>query len=217
MEIAYFGHSSFRIKTKTGSVVLDPYDAKSLGKPFPKVEADVVTISHHHDDHNASSNVGGNPLVIDLPGEYERSGIRITGFESYHDKTKGEERGRNVMYKIEAENVSVLHCGDLGHTLSAETIELIDGVDVLLIPVGGFYTIDAEEARQVIEKLEPSIVIPMHYKNDAFPTDIMENVAPLEDFLSKLGITSYEPVSKLSVAPADFEEQTKVVVLSQQA
>ncbi len=217
MEIAYFGHSSFRIKSKTGSVVLDPFDAKVLGKAFPKVDADVVTLSHHHDDHNAYSQVGGDPLVIDLPGEYERSGIRITGFESYHDKTKGEERGRNVMYKIESENVSVLHCGDLGHTLSAETIELIDGVDVLLIPVGGFYTIDAEEARQVIEKLEPSIVIPMHYRNDAFSSDIMEKLAPLEDFLSKLGITTYEPLQKLTVTPADFEEQTKVIVLSQQA
>jgi L-ascorbate metabolism protein UlaG (beta-lactamase superfamily) len=217
MEIAYFGHSAFKIKTKTGSVVLDPYDAQMLGKPFPKLEADVVTISHDHGDHNASAVIGGDPLIINLPGEYERKGIRITGFETYHDKNKGEERGRNTMYKIEGEDVSVLHCGDLGHTLSAETIEMIDGVDVLLIPVGGFYTIDAEEARQVVEKLEPSIVIPMHYRNDAFAAAVMEKLAPLEDFLGKLGVTTYEAVPKLTVSPADFEEQTKVVVLSQQS
>jgi L-ascorbate metabolism protein UlaG (beta-lactamase superfamily) len=204
MEIAYFGHSAFKIKTKTGSVVLDPYDAQMLGKPFPKLEADVVTISHDHGDHNASAVIGGDPLIINLPGEYERKGIRITGFETYHDKNKGEERGRNTMYKIEGEDVSVLHCGDLGHTLSAETIEMIDGVD-------------AEEARQVVEKLEPSIVIPMHYRNDAFAAAVMEKLAPLEDFLGKLGVTTYEAVPKLTVSPADFEEQTKVVVLSQQS
>ncbi len=217
MEIAYFGHSSFRIKTKTGSLVCDPYDAKALGKAFPKVEADIVTVSHDHDDHNAVSSVGGEPLVINLPGEYELKGIRVSGFESYHDKTKGEERGRNTMFKIECEDISILHCGDLGHTLSAETIEMIDGVDVLLIPVGGFFTIDAEEARHVVEKLEPSIVIPMHYRNDAFSPGIMEKMAPLEDFLGKLGVTTYEAVPKLTVNRADFEENTKVVVLSQQS
>lgn len=217
MEIAYFGHSAFKIKTKTGVVILDPYDAQMLGKSLPKIDADVVTISHHHNDHNAFAHIGGDPLVIDLPGEYERKGIRITGFETYHDKNKGEDRGKNTMYKIEGDDVSVLHCGDLGHALSAETIEMIDGVDVLLVPVGGFYTIDADEARQVVEKLEPSIVIPMHYRNEAFSSDIMEKLAPLEDFLGKLGVTTFEAVPKLTVSPADFEEQTKVVVLSQQS
>jgi L-ascorbate metabolism protein UlaG (beta-lactamase superfamily) len=216
MDIAYFGHSSFKITTKTGSLVCDPFDAKMLGKPMSKVEADIVTISHHHGDHNAASQVGGDPLIIDLPGEYERKGIRITGFESYHDKTKGEERGKNTMYKIESEGISVLHCGDLGHTLSAEMIEMIDGVDVLLVPVGGVYTIDADEARQVVEKLEPSFVIPMHYRNNAYSAEMMEKLAPLEDFLGKLGVTTYEAVQRFTVVPTDLEEQTKVVVLSQQ-
>lgn len=225
MEIVYFGHASFRIKTKTGIVVLDPFSPETLGQPFPKIEADVVTISHQHGDHNAAHLVSGRavgtqiqaPLVINLPGEYEKNGIRIAGYETFHDKNKGAERGKNTMFKIEAEDIAVLHCGDLGHVLSAEAVEMIDGIDVLMVPVGGFYTIDADEARQIVEKLEPSIVIPMHFRNDVFAPAIMDKLAPLDDFLAKLGVTTSEPVAKLTVSQADFGEETKVVVLSQQS
>ncbi len=214
MDITYFGHSSFKIKTKTGSVVLDPYSAEGLGKALPKIEADIVTISHQHGDHNAATAVDGNPLIIDLPGEYEKNSIRVTGFETFHDKNRGADRGKNTMYKIEAEDISILHCGDLGHVLSAEMVELIDGVDILMVPVGGFFTIDAEEARHTVEKIEPSIVIPMHYRTEGFAPAIMEKLAPLEDFLAKLGITA-EPVTKLTVTQADLGEEMKVVVMSQ--
>lgn len=119
MEIKYLGHSSFLIKTKTAKIVTDPYDSHMVGLKFPKVEADIITISHHHQDHDKADQVGFSqtgvlPLVIDIPGEFEKQGIRIFGFKSYHDKKQGQERGENIIYKIEAEGISVLHCGDLG-------------------------------------------------------------------------------------------------------
>lgn len=213
MNISYFGHSSFLIKTSQGKVVTDPFDSAKIGLPFPKTEADILTISHEHTDHNNRSLVTGEPLMLDIPGEYEKNGIRVYGFETYHDKTQGEERGKNTMFKIEAEDISVLHCGDLGHMLTGELIEDIDGVDVLLVPVGGFYTIDAAEARQLVEKLEPSIVIPMHYRVEGMPAELAEKLAPVDDFLEKLGVTEPERTKNLILKKSEMGEERKVVLL----
>jgi L-ascorbate metabolism protein UlaG (beta-lactamase superfamily) len=217
MDITYLGHASFLFKSKDARVVMDPFDSSKLNMPFPKVEADIVTISHHHDDHNAASVIDGNPLVIDLPGEYEKNGVRVYGFESYHDKNQGQDRGKNTMFKFEMEDISILHCGDLGHTLSAEAIDEIGDVDVVLVPVGGIYTIDADEARHIVEKLEPYIVIPMHYRNPALQPNISQyaEMAPVEDFLTKVGVTGIEPVKKLSIKQSDFgeEDTMKIVVM----
>lgn len=213
MDITYLGHASFLLKGKNARVVVDPYSESSMGMKFPKVEADIVTLSHHHDDHNAVEQVGGEPLVIDIPGEYEKVGIRMYGFETYHDKVKGAERGKNTMFKFEIDGVTILHCGDLGHALSSEMIQEINGADVVLVPVGGFYTINADEARQVVEKLEPSIAIPMHYRLDNSPA-LMKDVAPLSEFLEKVGVTDAEPTKKLTVKKSDLgEEEMKIVVM----
>ncbi len=217
MKITYLGHSSFLLKGNNAQVVIDPFDADKLGIKFPKVEADIVTLSHHHDDHNASHQVGGEPIVFDIPGEYEVKGVRIHGFDTYHDKSKGEERGKNTMFRFEIDDVSVLHCGDLGHTLSSETIQEINGADIVLIPVGGIYTITADEARQIVEKLEPSIVIPMHYRDPNLKPNISqyEEMSPVEDFLEKVGVSDVEPVDKLTVKQTDFgEEEMKIVVMN---
>lgn len=192
---------------------MDPFDGTKMGKKFPKVEADIITISHDHSDHNARNVVEGNPLVIEIPGEYEKFDIRISGFETYHDKQQGAERGKNTMYKVEMDDISILHCGDLGHTLSSEMIEEINGADIVLIPVGGFYTIDADEARQVVEKLEPSIIIPMHYKVADMNPEIMDKLAPVEDFLSKIGVTEPERMKTLSIKKGDLGEDTRIIVL----
>lgn len=143
MDISFLGHSAFKLKGKTASVVTDPYDP-SIGLKFPKTEADIVTITHDHLDHNAADQVGGNPFVISGPGEYEVKGIKIIGVPSFHDEKKGEVRGKNTIYNIKIDGLYICHLGDLGQTeLGSEQSDAIGQVDVLLIPVGGFYTIDA--------------------------------------------------------------------------
>ncbi len=220
MDIKYLGHSSFSIKSKLGSVVTDPYEPKMTGMKFPSTEADIVTVSHQHGDHNYLAGVTGlpagrqdSPLVVDMPGEYEKNGIRVYGYESYHDSNKGADRGKNTLFKIVAEDITVLHCGDLGHILTDEDLEEIDVVDVLMIPVGGFYTITPEEAAKVVAKIEPSIVIPMHYKTDEHNPETFKDVAPLSAFLEKMGATAVEPVKKLSIKKADLTDQTQIVVM----
>ena len=220
MDITYLGHASFLLKSKEVKLVIDPFSSEMMGLKFSKIEADVVTVSHQHEDHNAVSQVGGDPLVIDIPGEYEINGVRIHGFDTYHDKSKGEERGENTIFKFDFDGLTILHCGDLGHPLSAETTQDIDGVDVVMVPVGGVYTIDADEARQIVEKLEPSIVIPMHYRDPKLKPNISKysEMAPVEDFLQKVGVTQAEPVKKLSIKKSDLgEEEMKIVVMEASA
>ncbi|MEK7495325.1 MAG: MBL fold metallo-hydrolase [Patescibacteria group bacterium] len=209
MDIKYLGHSSFLIKTKTARIVTDPFDPEMVGLKFPKTEADVVTISHNHKDHNQFKNVSGingvDPLIIDMPGEFEKLGVRIFGFQSFHDKTHGSERGENIMYKFESEGISVLHCGDLGEVPDENFLETIGEVDILMVPVGGIYTIDAEEAVSLVKKIEPSIVIPMHYGTG--------KLAPVSDFMKKFGLDNPVPLLKLVYKKEEIEQEMKVVVL----
>ena len=214
MDIKYFGHACFQLKGKAVTVVTDPFDPKMVGLRLSGVDADIVTISHNHSDHDQSQNVGGTPTVFNLPGEYEKSGVRIFGYPAFHDNKRGEERGRNTLFKIEIEEISFFHCGDLGHTLDDDLIEEIDGVDVLLIPVGGTYTIGPDEAHEIIAKLEQSIVIPMHYHSPKINQEIFGKLLPVTDFLSRQGISeSVEPQKKLSLKKANLTEETKIVVM----
>lgn len=184
MEIKYLAHSSFLIKTKDAKVVMDPFDPKFVGLRFSKQEADVVTISHAHKDHSHTELIEGTPLILTWPGQFEKKGVRIWGYSSFHDKVEGKERGGNVLYKIESEGVSILHCGDLGVIPTDAQIDEIGDVNILLIPVGGKYALTADEAIQLIKKVEPAIVIPMHYGR---PDLAIEGLAPLDDFLKKMG------------------------------
>ncbi|PIY68806.1 hypothetical protein COY90_03960 [Candidatus Roizmanbacteria bacterium CG_4_10_14_0_8_um_filter_39_9] len=212
MEIKYLGHSSFFIKTKDAKIVMDPFDPKIVGLKFPKIEADIVTVSHHHKDHDQTGSITGTPLILDWPGQFEKKGVRVWGFGTYHDKTKGSERGANTMFKFESEGVSVLHCGDLGQMLDDAFLEEVGDVDVLLVPVGGFYTIDATEAIELIKKVEPSIVVPMHYNKGDWDVSNKE-LAPLSDFLKKIGSEGSVPVDKLVIKREDLEEEMKIVVM----
>jgi len=205
MEIKYFGHSSFLIKSKEAKLVTDPFNEKMVGLPFPKIEADIVTVSHNHADHSQVDNISGNPLVIDWPGQFEKKGIRIFGFQSFHDKTQGSERGENILYKFESEGISVLHCGDLGVIPEESFLETIGEIDILLVPVGGIYTIDSEEAFQLVKKVEPAIVIPMHYGSG--------KLAPVSDFTKKFGLDNLVPLPKLVYKKEEIEQEMKVVVL----
>jgi L-ascorbate metabolism protein UlaG (beta-lactamase superfamily) len=212
MNIKYLGHASFYIRSKDAKIVTDPFDP-SIGIKFPKIEADIVTISHAHADHNYPQGIAGEPLVIDWPGEYEKKGVRITGFPTFHDKEKGKERGSNTIYRIDADGISILHCGDLGHTLDDNTLEAIGDIDILLIPVGGHYTIDAKEAVTVIKQIEPSMIIPMHYRTPAHDEKVFGEVAGLDEFLKAYGLENPETVDQLNIKKEDFGEETKVVVM----
>lgn len=213
MEITYLGHASFRLKGKQATVVTDPY-ANDIGLKFPKhVAADILTVSHDHTDHNATDQVEGAPYIIKGPGEYEIKGIGVVGVRAYHDDKKGEERGGNTIYRIEIDGVAIVHLGDLGHMPTTSQVEDIGEVDVLLIPVGGFYTIDATKAVEVINELEPSIVIPMHFNRPEMNQEIFKDVTDLAAFLKAMGKTDIVPQAKLTITKDKIPPEMQVVVL----
>lgn len=211
MDITYFGHSSFRLKGKDAIVVMDPF-ADSIGIKFPKVDADVVTVSHDHADHANSAAVGGNPMVLNGPGEYEVKGVSILGFESYHDADKGNKRGKNTMYVVEIDGVRVAHLGDLGHRLSEKQANEFGEIDVLLIPVGGEYTLDAADAVATAQEIEAKITVPMHYKQPGLDEAQFGMLATAEKFMADLGLP-VETADKLSVKQGSLPEDYKAAVL----
>lgn len=215
MEIKYLGHSSFLMKNKTATIVTDPYDSKMVGLKFPKIDSDIVTISHNHDDHNQFAQIGNNPLIINIPGEYEKNGIRVTGYKTFHDKKEGAERGINILYKIEVDGIVILHCGDLAHSLNDEILEEIDDVDVLMVPVGGEYSLSPQEASDLVKKIEPRYVIPMHYDHIAINKEVFPNLASSNDFIAKMGLSQLEPVDKLILKKEDVQEDGTKVILMQ--
>lgn len=217
MEISYLGHSCFKIKTKTGVVVCDPY-SKSVGFEMPSVAADLVTVSHlQHDDHSAIQTVSASsrrkePFVITNPGEYEVEGISVFGYPSFHDSSEGKERGANTVYVIQAEDLRILHLGDLGHPLGEKLIEEFESIDVLMIPVGGVYTISAKEAIEVISKIEPTYVLPMHYKTDRHDQARFGELAGITEFVGAYEHGS-RSVKSLSLTKATLaEDLTEVIV-----
>jgi L-ascorbate metabolism protein UlaG (beta-lactamase superfamily) len=211
MDITYLGHSSFKIKGRSGSVVTDPFDPKMVGIKYAGVEGDIVTISHHHDDHDKSELVKNCGKVIDGPGEYEINGISIIGVPSYHDDKKGEERGKNTIYVFEVDDLRICHLGDLGHKLSDSQIEAIGDIDILMIPVGGVYTVSTSTAVEIVQEIEPSIIIPMHFK-DQSTSEGLSKLSPVEPFLKEMGLT-VEKLPKLSVKKEELVEETEKVVL----
>lgn len=213
MEIKYIGHASFLIKGKTATVVTDPFDPQMVGLKFPSLSADIVTISHQHEDHNQSKLISGDALIITNPGEYEKKGVRVTGVSVFHDKKQGGERGKNTLYKIEVDDIAILHCGDLGHQLSDEIVEELGAIDIVMIPTGGVYTIDAKEACEVVQHIEPSIVIPMHYADARLNQEVFGKLSGVSDFIHAMGVADTQAVKKLTVKKDELTEETKVVVL----
>uniref|UniRef100_A0A7C2ZCB6 Zn-dependent hydrolase n=1 Tax=Ignisphaera aggregans TaxID=334771 RepID=A0A7C2ZCB6_9CREN len=164
--IRWHGHACFEIVSSKGVViVVDPHDGRGLGLNPPRVAADIVLISHEHFDHNAFAVVakpGANVLSMKT-GEVSLGDVRIIGVETFHDKDRGKKRGRNIVYKIIVDDLNIVHLGDLGHVPDANTAATLKPIDILMIPVGGVFTIDASEAWKTIEVLDPAVVIPMHY------------------------------------------------------
>ena len=219
MDITYLGHSSFKLKVANATLVTDPYN-KSVGFSFPRTSADIVTISHAHEDHNNKDAVNttarrDKPFIIDSPGEYEVGGTSVFGVPSFHDDQEGELRGPNTIFSILMEGISVVHLGDLGHLLKQSQLSELNGVDVLLCPVGGHYTIDRKKVTELINQLEPSILIPMHYKTPNHNQDTFKEVGTLEEFIKDFG-TEPQTMEKLSVTKASLSEDLQLVVLESQ-
>ncbi len=213
VEIEFIGHSCFRIKGKEATLVVDPYNPEKTGFKLSKLDADIVLMSHQHDDHNYAEGIGGEHFDIETAGEYEIKDVHIEGIPTFHDESRGSERGQNIMYQISIDGFNILHAGDLGHELNQETLEKLAEVDVLLIPVGGTYTIDAQTAAKVISSIEPSIVIPMHYQTKGL-TGLSKQLEPLEPFLDEMGIEKVTEVDKLKLSNrSDVPEETQVIVV----
>lgn len=214
MEITYLGHACFRIKGKEATVITDPFDPEIVGYEMPKVKADVVTISHEHGDHNYLPAITGAekreaPFVIRGPGEYEASQVYVVGWPTFHDEEKGAIRGKNTIYSITFEGISLCHLGDLGHKLSDKQAEDLGQTNVLFVPVGGPYSLKAREALPVIDQLNPQIVIPMHYR---LPGSKIE-LAGLEEFFAAAELEKKEAVEKLVVKADELPEERQIVVL----
>ena len=210
MKITWHGQSCFKIVAKNTTIITDPF-SKDIGLKPPHVEADIVTVSHNHPDHNNVSALRGTPFVVDSPGEYELKGTVILGIDSFHDNKEGHERGINTIFIIEAEDMRVCHLGDLGQKeLTDEQLDKIEEVDILMIPIGGVYTIDSEEAALIINQIEPRIVIPMHYRIPGLNIKLQAADA----FLKEMGAEK-QVVDQLAIKKNDLpkEEEMKVVVM----
>jgi len=183
MKIRCFGHSCFYLTSKSGTRILtDPF-APSVGYKVPDVEADIVTVSHNHYDHNNVKAVKGDLVVYNKEGLYESKDIRIKGISTYHDEFKGKKRGSNIVFSIKIDGINVCHLGDLGHIPDDLQITEIGEVDILLIPVGGTFTVDSAQAKRVVELLKPKVIIPMHYKTPelSFKLEAVEDFTNLFD------------------------------------
>lgn len=212
MEIKYLGHASFFVKGREAKMVFDPFTPTYVGLPFKSLDCDIVCVSHDHDDHNNVSGLEGNPYVIKGPGEYEVKGVNIVGIQSFHDEEDGKKRGRNTIYLVEMDGLFLCHLGDLGHKLSDSQLSLLDKVDILFVPVGGFYTIDSKVAVEVISQIEPRIIIPMHYRVTGMKPNFNE-LSTLEDFLKEVGETPrFEQTLKIGKDDVS-QDQVSLVVL----
>ncbi|HKL94560.1 MAG TPA: MBL fold metallo-hydrolase [Clostridia bacterium] len=212
MKIQWLGHSAFRLEESTGTaIVTDPYHPY-VGFEMPVVTAAAVTISHNHRDHNYVQAVEGSPDIIQGLGAFEIKGVHIQSAKAYHDNVGGTERGEVIVYKFRMDGVEVCHLGDIGEDCNIRIVETIMPVNVLLIPVGGIYTLNAEQAKVYVDKIMPDVVIPMHFhtKDSNLELDKLNEFLELfedEDIIYVEGDT-------VEFDRADFDgERTKVIVL----
>ena len=217
LTIKWFGQACFLITTAAGTnIVFDPFPAQ-LGRTIPAVKADVVFVSHEHFDHNAVSAltsagevigpIADKPAVHQVVSAGRGVSIACESVLTYHDSTNGSQRGTNTVRVIEVDDIRICHLGDLGHLLTKAQVKAIGRVDVLMIPVGGVYTIDAAQARKVVRQLNPRYVLPMHYKTPWLKVKL----APVNDFLK--GFKNVKRMDKIQISKASLPKETTVVVL----
>lgn len=215
MQIIWHGQSFFEIITSSGknnylTIGIDPFSSE-IGLRVPKVRADIVLVTHSHYDHNNIKEIEGNPFLIEGPGEYEIRQVFILGIPAFHDDNQGKERGLITIYTIETEDLKICHLGDIGQKeLNSDQLEKIGPVDILMIPVGGQYTISGKEAVKIMSQIEPKIIIPMHYALPKLKVKLQE----VDKFLKMLGIKKLEPINKLTIKKKDLsEEEAKIILL----
>ncbi len=214
MKIKWYGHAAFLITSDQGTkFIIDPYESGAFGGQLSygkiKDQADFVLITHDHADHNHTKDLPGTPQVVKGSGSKTVKGISIKGIATYHDPSKGSERGSNTVFTFKVDEMQVCHLGDLGHVLSDKELAEIGMVDVLLIPVGGYFTIDPKEATRVAEQIKPRVTIPMHYKTEkcGFP------IAPVEDFLKGKTNTRRLKANETIFNKGTLSQQAEIVVL----
>ncbi len=210
MMIRYYGHSLFTLTLNNGKVILtDPY-GNFCRYPLRELSADIVTISHHHYDHDSMVIVRGKPVVVDEAGYFfPAADVIITGVPTFHDNHEGTRRGRNVAFAIEAEGLKIVHLGDLGHLPNDAQKEALGGADVLMIPVGGTYTMNAERASLCVQALNPRVTIPMHYKT-RFSEDL--GIAPVQEFLDRMG-ESPKPQMHCKLSKETMRDMPRLVLM----
>jgi len=211
MRIKYLGHATFMITSDTGvKIITDPYQTgPDLTYGEITESADIVTVSHRHLDHGNVAAVKGNPEVVSRAGRSEAKGIEVKGIASYHDEAGGSLRGNNIIFCFELDGIRVCHLGDLGHLLDDKQVKEMGSVDILLIPVGGYYTIDAQAATEVCSQLQPKVIIPMHYKTEKGIPDI----AGVDEFLSgKVNVTRLD-TSQVEFKPGELPATGQIIVL----
>ncbi len=210
MLLRYFGHALFHLESADGVVlVTDPY-GEFYQYPRRTLRSDLCTVSHDHHDHNATSMLTGEPLIWNKAGMHEARGVRATGIPTSHDEAQGAARGANLAFLIEMDGLRLLHLGDLGHLPTPEQVSAFGKVDVLMLPVGGYYTIDAAQAVETMRLISPKVTLPMHYRTD-FDQDMP--IATQEPFLRLLGVSPQaHPLMRLT--RQDISERQRVELLS---
>lgn len=216
MDIYWGGQALIKLKGKNATVIIDPFDPDFTGLKLPKeLSADVVLVTHDHNDHNNAQAVtspsGGKPMEFRDPGEYEVAGVVITGISSFHDNSQGGERGSNIIFHLMFDGVDIVHLGDLGqNSLTEEQIAQVGSTDILLIPVGSIYTIEGKAAADIVAQLEPRIIIPIHY----FIDGLKFQLDTVEKFLKEMGVEEVTPLPKLSINKDKLPEEPQVILLA---
>ena len=214
MKIKWYGHSAFKITTDGGvRIIIDPYEPDGLDGSivYGKIndEADIVLTSHDHGDHNYIKDIMGKFVHIRKAGQYEEKGVKIKAIPTFHDKLKGRERGDNLVFVVSAEDMVIAHLGDLGHTLDDNDMQRIGKVDILLLPVGGFFTVDAKEATKIMNDINPVITMPMHYKTDSTGLPI----EGLEGFIKDKKNVKEINVSEIVITKATLPKSNEIIVM----
>lgn len=215
MEIFWHGQSCFEIKVSLNqneqkTIIIDPFSPEYIGLKIPSLIADILLITHQHDDHNNVKAVKGKFLLIDRPGEYEANGVFIQGIPASHGNASKEDLGEITIYTIEAEGIKLCHLSDLNQDeLTPEQVEAIGDVDILMIPIGGGYTIDSATAPKIINQIEPKIVIPMHYMLPG----LKANFKDVDSFLKAMGQEKIEPQTSFKIKKQGLPAEIKIAVL----
>lgn len=212
MKIKWLAHASFLITADDGTrIITDPYTTTD-NLMYGKIQeaADIVTVSHEHGDHNNTAAISGNPKVVRGPVSVEIKGIKIMGLAAYHDTSGGKQRGPDTVYTLVANGIRICHLGDLGHPLPKEQVAELGEIDVLLVPAGGFFTMEPVIAAEFAESLKPRVIIPMHFKTPKVKIPIL----PVDEFLKGKQNVKRLPGSEVSLTKSTLPHETEIIVLT---